>query len=537
MSLLAGLALLAVTGCAREQPCPRCDTLVIAAVGEPSAVLPHVAMETVGRDIGDLVFERLANLAPDGAPIDPTAYRPGLAASWERLDSLTIRFHLRPAARWHDGRPVTASDVVFSFAALGDSTLDAPARSILSGTLRATSEDSATVRVAFSRAYPEQLFDATWHVRIIPAHLWDAVPPAEWAADTSVARLVGSGPYRVVNWERGVSLRLEAVDPALAAGGPRAGGTEATWPIRSIVWRFAADPDAALNLVLAHEADLLETLGTPERAARVAADTALRVVSYPSAVYGFLGYNLATGPAVLRDRAVRRALNMAVDRATIATAVVGPGAKAPPGPMSQLLWIWDDSVSVLPYDTLAAGRALEAAGWRRGPDGMRRRGSTPLGFDILVPATSVTRRRLAESLQEAWRLAGVAVTVTPVDFPVFQERLGQGKFDSYLGAWLDEPSPRSLADQWTSRGVGALNYGRYTSRGFDQAFARALAAADLPAARSRWRAALDTLNGDAPALFLYAPQAVAAVSSRVEGLTLNPWSWLSELGSWRLSRP
>jgi hypothetical protein len=52
---------------------------------------------------------------------------------------------------------------------------------------------------------------------------------------------------------------------------------------------------------------------------------------------------------------------------------------------------------------------------------------------------------------------GVEATVTAVDFPVFQQRLARGRFDSYIGAWLDEPSPRSLADQWTRAGWSALN--------------------------------------------------------------------------------
>ena len=227
---------------------------------------------------------------------------------------------------------------------------------------------------------------------------------------------------------------------------------------------------------------------------------------------------------------------MAVDRTTIATAVYGAGAKAPPGPMSQLLWIWDDSVAVLPYDTVAAANALDAAGWIRGSDGLRRKETRALTFDILVPATSVGRRRLAEALQEQWRKVGVQATVTAADFPVFMERLGKGNFDSYIGAWLDEPSPRGLAEQWTRSGVGALNYGHYASPAFDRLYAEAIAAPDVPKARAAWRAAFDALNADAPALFLYAPVNVAAVSRRVEGLEVNPYSWLSDLPSLTLKR-
>jgi peptide/nickel transport system substrate-binding protein len=228
---------------------------------------------------------------------------------------------------------------------------------------------------------------------------------------------------------------------------------------------------------------------------------------------------------------------MAIDRQSIATGVFGAGAKAPPGPMSQLLWVWDDGVATLPYDTATAAKVFDAAGWRRGTDGRRSRAGHPLGFDILVPATSTARKRIAGILQEQWRLAGVTVTVTAVDFPVFQQRLGSGKFESYIGAWLDEPSPRGMGDQWTSAGVGMLNYGGYRSAAFDQLFARAVAASDVPAARAAWRAAFDTLNADAPAIFLYAPVNVAAASRRIEGFEVNPYSWLSGLPGWTLRGP
>ncbi len=496
----------------------------MVAVGEPASVLPPLAVETVARDIGDLVYERLADLSPGRPTIDVSAYRPRLAARWERLDSLTWRFHLSPAARWADGTPVTAEDVRFSFEAFQDSVLDSPARPSLAGLSRVTAEDPTTVRVTFNQAYPEQLYDATYHVRVLPRHILEGIAPKDWAQDTALAHLVGSGAYRVVEWKRGQYLRLRAKE-----------GTKVD--IREIVWRFATDPEAAVNLLLSHEADLMELAAVPGMAERVAQDSALRVVRYPSTAYGFLGFNL--GPArrgrahpLLTDRAIRRALAMAVNRSVLARATFGPGAAAPPGPMSRVLWIWSDSIHTLPYDTAAARQLLDSAGWRVSADGVRRHEGTPLGFDILVPATSTTRRQLATALQEAWRTVGAKVTVTTVDFPVFQERLGQGKFDAYIGAWLDEPSPRGLSDQWTRAGWRGINYGHYANARFDSLFTRAGRAQDPAAATPLYREAMDTLNADAPAIFLYTPANSAAASRRLEGVEIDPYSWLSSLPRW-----
>jgi peptide/nickel transport system substrate-binding protein len=116
---------------------------------------------------------------------------------------------------------------------------------------------------------------------------------------------------------------------------------------------------------------------------------------------------------------------------------------------------------------------------------------------------------------------------------VFNQRLAEGAFDSYIGAWLDEPSPRGLADQWTRGGWGKLNYGLYDEPEFDRLFARAILAPDTASAAPLYRAAMDTLNADAPALFLYAPVQTAGVSRRIEGVTINPYSWLSDLRRWR----
>lgn len=524
-------ASLAMGACGDRPPaCEKCGTLIIAAVGEPTSIFPPLTFSAVGRDIGDQIFERLAYLEPGAAPIDTTAYRAGLAARWERMDSLTWRFHLRPGAAWHDGQPVTAEDVRFSFAAFTDSTINALARSSLEGKLTVSVVDSATVDVRFNTVSPEQLYDATYYVRVLPSHIWSALPFDQWGTDTTLARLVGSGAYRLVEWRRPEFLRLEAVARANAEapGIPR------------LIWRFTADPAVALNLLLSHEADLLESVGGPAQAEQLSGDTTFRQIAYPSAVYGFLGFQLTgwrQGQAhpVLGQRSVRRALSMAIDRNAVAKGVLGPETFVPPGPMSALLWIESDQIAVLPFDTTEARRLLDQAGWVRSAGEMvRRRGGARLALDILVPATSRSRRQAAVAIQEMWRRVGVDASITTVDFPVFQERLREGRFDSYIGAWLDEPSPRALADQWTKAGWSALNFGRYFNPVFDSLLAAASEAMNLEAARALWLDALNVLNADAPAVFLYSPTNVAAVERRLKDVTIDPYSWLSQLPQWRI---
>jgi ABC-type transport system substrate-binding protein len=128
----------------------------------------------------------------------------------------------------------------------------------------------------------------------------------------------------------------------------------------------------------------------------------------------------------------------------------------------------------------------------------------------------------------------VSATVTTVEFPVFQERLAKGRFDSYIGAYLDEPTPRGLVDQWTRSGWGALNYGHYANPRFDSLVAAASREQDAVAAKKKWREAMDTLNADTPAIFLYALANVAAVQRRLQDVRIDPFSWLSGLSTWKI---
>ena len=526
----AGIAAsLLITGCDRKA-CPTCGTVVIAAVGEPSSVMPPLTFETVGRDIGDLIFERLADLIPGRATVDEGAYTPGLASQWQRVDSLTWRFTLRDGARWHDGQPVTPDDVRYSFEVFSDSVIDAVARTQLGTIAGVDVVDSNVVNIRFTHPYSEQLYDATYHVRIIPRHIWEtAGERAGWAEDTTLSRLIGSGPYRFANWERGQTLTLVA-DTTVKPGPD----------IRRVIWRFAGDPEAAANLLLSHEADLLETAALAG-GERLAQDTVYRLIPYPSASYGLIGLRIAgdrprASDAILSDREVRRALVQAIDRKTVARAIFGPETKVPPGPISQLLWIWDNDISMLPFDTSVAAAALDAAGWRRGSNGMRTRGGRPLKLEILVPSTSTPRRRAAEAVQAQWKTAGVDGVISLVDFPVMQQRIGEGNFDAFVGAWLDEPSPRGLSDQWTRAGWTELNYGHYSNPVVDSLLARAGRTGDPSEAKHLYREVLDTLNADAPAVFLFAPSSIVAVSRRLEQVSINPYSWLSGLPDWKLGK-
>jgi len=193
----AALAASFTTACHRERAAERpaawAGTLVIAAPGDADLLLPPVATTQLAAHVTERLFPRLAELPLDLNTVDDTAFTPVLARSWERRDPITIAFHLDPRARWQDGRRITADDVVFTFAVYRDSLTGSPFRVNLDPIASVVREDSLTVIFRFRRSYPEQFYDATFQLRILPAHLLDTIPHARLASSAFAHHPIGAG--------------------------------------------------------------------------------------------------------------------------------------------------------------------------------------------------------------------------------------------------------------------------------------------------------------------------------------------------------
>ena len=522
------------TACQRSAGCTGayCGTLVFAAVGEPDILLPPSTQQVAARDIEEQLFLKLADIGLTTNTIGDEDFQPLLAERWEWDGPLTLVFHLDTRARWQDGQPVTASDVAFTFDAYTDSAVASPYRANLRRVASVKARDPQTAVFRFRERYPEMFYDAVYHMRVLPAHLLRGVPRDQWKTAPFGRQPVGDGPYRFVAWRAGQTIELVA-DSTFFLGRPA---------IRRLIWRFSPDLQVAATQVAADQADGREALYTPENIARVRAAPQVTLYPYRGNAYGYLGFNLAangdtTQPhPIFGDREVRRALTMAVDRARLIKSVFGDFAKVPPGPMSQLWWIWDPEVRQLPYDTVQARRLLAARGWRDSDgDGIRDRAGERLAFHILVPSTSQTRKQYAQLLQEQFRAVGAQVEIDEVEQSVQSERAAAGKFDAILQAWNNDPSPSSGVPQvWSHAGFRGSNFLRYDSPVFDTLVSRATRAATTKQARPLWRAAVETINADAPAIFLFAPDNVAVFHSRVVDVRLRPDSWAALLRTWRI---
>ncbi len=505
---------------------------MIASPAEADVLLPPVTQSDVGRSLADLVFLKLADVGPALNTVDAASFVAKLATSWTFEDSVTIAFTLHPEARWHDGAPVTAEDVVFTFDVYRDTLVGAPARPRLSQIRSVTARDPRTVVFRFDRPYPEQLFDAVYHMWVIPRHLLDTVPRSALSAHPFGRAPIGAGPYRFAAWIPGESIELRG-DSAHFLGRPGP---------RRVIARFTGDPPAALRLLLSGEADLLNYLWA-EAQQEVAASADYVVVPHLSSTYyAYLSFNLRAprDPSrphpLFADRDLRRAIAMAVDRAAVIRAVDGPDGVLASGPVVPAYWISGADYAEIPFDSAGARRALAALGWRdTNGDGVLDRNGRPLAFDLLVPATSTPRRRSAVIVQEQLRRIGITMRVSELDFLTFQERGQSGDFDMFYGTFGGDPSPSTIAEAWTGAAVGGFNYGRYVDAAFDAAVSAALEARTLETARDRWTHAITIINGDAPAIWMSATGPKAGVHRRLEQVTIRGDNMTATLPAWRVA--
>ncbi|HEV8151265.1 MAG TPA: peptide ABC transporter substrate-binding protein [Gemmatimonadales bacterium] len=510
----------------RQRPSDH-GSIVIVVGQEPTTPIPTLLGAKANNDVSDLLFLRLARPGRSLVTTEEKTFEPQLARSWTRRDSLTLSFELDPKARWHDGVPVTARDVLFSFARMRDSTVD-PQRALLLRYLAGvTAEGERRVVFRFRRAYPEQFYDATWHVQLLPAHLVDTIPPERFAASAFVRAPVGNGPYRWVRREPGQKLEL-AGDPAFFLGAPK---------VDRVIFLLVRDPEAALNLLLDGSADAYEAVPPTSGPARLAANPELRLFTVPSFSVVYLLFNeRAYGERgrphpILADAAVRRALVMGIDRNPLIRSAYGAYGLPAMAPVPAAHWTYRIAPKGPGYDPAAARALLQRQGWSdHDGDGVLDKNGMPLALRLNFPTTSAPRAAMAPQLQEQLRRIGVRLELVRLDGPVWIQRRQRGEFDLDFSAATMDPAPSGVVQSWTCRGRGGSNLGQYCDPAVDSALDRAISSAR--GGEREWRAAYAALQNDAPALFLASPQTAFALHRRFRAVNLRPESLYSDLWRW-----
>lgn len=482
-------------------------------------------------EIADQLFLRLAGLGADLTTAGDRGFVPLLARAWTRRDSVTLVFQLDPRARWHDGAPVTTTDVLFTFARARDAQIAPRTANLLRHVVAISAEGDRQVVFRFSHPYSEQFYDATYHVAILPAHLLASVPATELARSEFVRHPIGDGPYRWVRSVPGQFIELTANDEFFL-GRPK---------IHRVIVRVASDPEARMNLLLGGEADAMDNVPPPlSNIQRIAARPELRLVPVPSPALGYLLFNQrlpgdSNRPhPLLADRDLRRAITLALDRGLLIRVVLGNYAEVPFGPTSPLLWIRHGAPPPLTQNQTQARHLLAAHGWSdHDGDGVLDRAGQPLSLRLNFPNTSAIRRQMSLLIQEQLRSVGVRLELQELEAPVWVERRKTGNFDVDFSAASLDPSPSGLTQSWSC--AGGSNVAHYCDPMVDSLINRAIL--DRADPREAWHAVLRRIEDDAPAVFLYAPTYVYAVNRRFRDVVIRPESSWLDLWRWSVAIP
>jgi len=508
-------------------------TIVVSAAADADAIVPPLTMSLQGKQVVDQMFDNLADIGRALNTVGDAGFTPRLSDRWIwASDSMSVSFHINPRARWHDGAPVRAEDVRYTFALVKDTSLASPLSSNLDNVDSVTVVDSLTARVWFHQRTPDAFFKAASPVAILPAHLLKTVSPASLRESAFARAPVGSGRFRFAAWDRGARIVLQA-DSGNYRGRPNAD---------RVIWLVAADYPAAAVRFLGGNADFLENV-KPEYVSQVKAKGGDVLVSPGSLDYGYVAFNLRnarnTGPhPVLGDRETRRALVMAIDRAALVRSVFDTLGLVAHGPATRILATSDTTLGI-PYDPQQASNTLDSLGWRRGSDGMRFRGKTPLAFSLMVPSSSAIRMKVAVVLQEQWRKAGANVRIEPLELNAFGSRMDSRKFEALLNGWHIDPTPSSVREEWASSEIrdGGYNATSYRNPAFDAVIDSAIREMDPVRSAALYRRGYRILTDDAPAMWLYELRNAQGVSKRIHTTGIRPDAWWASLADWSVVQP
>jgi len=449
---------------------------------------------------------------------------PGLAESWELTED-GVTFRLRDDVRWHDGTPVTAADVVFTFDRAKDPATASPlASAYLASVAGAEALDDHTVRFSFSAPHAQPLEDFAWPP--VPRHLLEAVPPAEMMRAPFNRSPVGSGPYRFVRWDVNRQLVFEA-DPGHA---PSLGGPP---EIARVVYRIVPDRTTLLAELLSGGVELDGPV-SPGDAGSIEAAPGVRLLSFAWRQFAYVGWNTRREP--FRSPAVRRALAMAIDRegivatileghATVAASVIPPWHRLAP------------DVAPLPYDPAEAARLLESEGWTDADgDGMREKDGTPLAFELLTNQRNPVYGDIAQVIQAQLAAVGVSVTPRLLEWQTVLSMHRGRDFDAVLTNWVLDNfrvDPRPLYGSDQAAREGSANRSSYASPVADSLMEAGTRTSDDETAREAWTAFARLVQRDQPITLLFWQDELAGVSDRLENVRMDARGELVTLPRWR----
>jgi len=408
-----------------EEPASQGGEIIHVQTSDIQTLNPTLVDDLYSDWITGFLFDSLVG----GSPIDGTEV-PGLADYWEVAeDGVTHTFYLNKEAVWHDGTPLTAADVEFTF----QSVLDESSLSVRRGTVAATLKELVVVddyTVQLIAIEPSATFvgDAAGQFGILPKHIWESVPFADFGSDPGSTgqdptRVVGSGPFKFVEWVVGANVTIEK--------NPDAWDKSSIPVVDRYIYRVNADPNSALQSLVTGESDIADvpfTQATPLRSS----NPELNVVDYDTLAFNYFytQQDEARTPFFV-DPKVRQALYYALDRKLVAEQIYQGFAIQADGtqPVLSVAYAPDQVNTVYNYDPEKAMSLLEEAGWIDSDgDGIREKDGVKFSFECLYSEGVATYAQQLPYMQQSWNEVGIEMIPTAVPFPTLSQNSEAGNF-------------------------------------------------------------------------------------------------------------
>ncbi|HEX6096475.1 MAG TPA: ABC transporter substrate-binding protein [Thermoanaerobaculia bacterium] len=430
---------------------------------------------------------------------------PGTVAKWEVEDGgKTYVLHVDPRAKFSDGAPVTAADVIFTLEKILDEQSMQFAgwfESLDRAQTRAV--DSKTARIVFQQPKVTQLM--TFNIGVLPKHVYEK---GDFQKNTAV---IGNGPYVLDRREPGKTLSLKR--------------NEHYWRkkpyIDSVLFRVIADNNVAWTAL--ERGDIHVTRLDNDTWARQKDAAKDRIDFYNTWLLAWNGIAWNLNDPLFADASVRRALAMAFDRQSVIDRLYHGQARALSGPFLPDTWAFNPDVHPIEFNPQAAAALLSAAGWKDSDnDGVLDRDGKPFKFTMLIPAGSKPSSDQTQIFQESLRRIGVQLEISAHDASAFFDRILKGNYQAAILAWTNDPDPDLYSLFHSSQKPPAgLNVVNYANAEADQLLERGRTTFDRAQRTEMYHQLHDLVASDQPYLFLLQVGTKWAVNKRVKNVRVG----------------
>ncbi|MFA5429038.1 MAG: peptide-binding protein [Sulfurimonas sp.] len=471
------------------------STLHLATSANPSRLNPILATDSSSSEITGFLFNGLVKYDKDLSTIIGD-----LAEEFYFEDDTTLLFKIKKNVKWHDGKPFSAKDVVFTYEVLISSKISSPYSANFRFVKSVEVVDELTVRVKYKEPYFKAL--ETWMMGILPHHiLKDEQNLMNSSFNTNP---VGTGAYKLHQLEHSKNIILSAYDEYF----------EGRAKIDTISFHVIADPMTRFLMLKSSALDVgsIEPMQY-ERQLDDGFFKKFNIYENISQSYTYLGFNLRLEK--FKNPKVREALSLAIDREELVKILFFNHAKVCSGPFLPGTKAFNEDVKVPQQNIQKAKELLREAGYDE---------NNPFTFEIATSNSSEIRPYAAQILQHQLKKAGVVVTLKVMEWQAFLNMtVFPRKFDSVLLGWGLSPTPDPYMF-WHSQSdkKGGFNLVGYHNPQMDKMIEESQSMVDGEKLSNIWREMFKIITDDNPYLFLYIPNSITAISKEIKNVEPSP---------------